>query len=71
MLYLSLIIDDVVVVVVVVVGIFEVVGNQLSDILESLSYWLQCLIWSISGQLILLLKQKKTNYYNWVSIDPR
>lgn len=57
MLYLSLIIDDVVVV--VVVGIFEVVGNQLSDILESLSYWLQCLIWSISGQLILLLKQKE------------
>lgn len=57
MLYLSLIIDDVVVV--VVVGIFEVVGNQLSDILESLSYWLQCLIWSISGQLIMLLKQKE------------
>lgn len=57
MLYLSLIIDDVVVV--VVVGIFEVVGNQLSDMLESLSYWLQCLIWSISGQLIMLLKQKE------------
>lgn len=57
MLYLSLIIDDVVVV--VVVGIFEVVGSQLSDILESLSYWLQCLIWSISGQLIMLLKQKE------------
>lgn len=59
MLYLSLIIDDVVVVVVVVVGIFEVVGNQLSDILESLSYWLQCLIWRISRQLIMLLKQKE------------
>ena len=57
MLYLSLIIDDLVVV--VVVGIFAVVGNQLSDILESLSYWLQCLIWSISGQLIMLLKQKE------------
>lgn len=57
MLYLSLIIDDVVVV--VVVGIFEVVGNQLSDILESLSYWLQCLIWRISRQLIMLLKQKE------------